>query len=49
MVTLTVGELDEGTIRRLCVRATEYGRFVGAEHREILRASLVKAACSRRR
>lgn len=41
MATLTVRNLDEDLVRRLRVRAAEHGRSAEAEHREILRVSLV--------
>lgn len=41
MATLTVRNLDEDLVKRLRLRAAEHGRSAEAEHREILRASLV--------
>lgn len=43
MATLTVRNLDENIVRRLRVRAAERGRSAEAEHREILRLSLLEA------
>lgn len=40
MATLTVRNLDESLVRKLCIRAAEHGRSAEAEHREILRAAL---------
>lgn len=41
MATLTVRNLDEELVKRLRIRAAEHGRSAEAEHREILKASLV--------
>ena len=41
MATLTVRNLDEEIVRRLRIRAAEQGRSAEAEHREILRATLI--------
>jgi antitoxin FitA len=41
MATLTVRNLDEALVRRLRIQAAEHGRSAEAEHREILRASLI--------
>lgn len=41
MATPTVRNLDEGTVRRLRLRAAQNGRFAEAEHRDILRSVLV--------
>ncbi len=41
MATLTVRNLDEDLVKRLRIRAAEHGRSAEAEHREILRATLV--------
>ena len=41
MATLTVRNLDEDLVKRLRIRAAEHGRSAEAEHREILRASLI--------
>ncbi|WP_234729597.1 FitA-like ribbon-helix-helix domain-containing protein [Acidocella facilis] len=43
MATLTVRNLDETIVRRLRVRAAEHGRSAEAEHREILRLSLLES------
>ena len=43
MATLTVRNLDEDLVKRLRIRAAEHGRSAEAEHREILRASLVSS------
>ncbi len=42
MATLTVRNLDEDLVRRLRVRAAEHGRSAEAEHREILRFTLLE-------
>lgn len=41
MATLTVRNLGEKIVRRLGIQAAEHGRSAEAEHREILRASLI--------
>jgi plasmid stability protein len=41
MATLTVRNLDDDVVRRLCIRAPEHGRSAEAEHREILRTVLI--------
>jgi antitoxin FitA len=41
MATLTVRNLDDDIVRRLRIRAAERGRSAEAEHREILRATLM--------
>ncbi len=41
MATLTVRNLDEDLVRRLRIRAAEHGRSAEAEHREILRLTLL--------
>jgi plasmid stability protein len=41
MATLTVRNLDEEIVRRLRIRAAEHGCSAEAEHREILRTSLI--------
>jgi plasmid stability protein len=41
MATLTVRNLDEEIVRRLRIQAAEHGRSAEAEHREILRATLI--------
>ncbi len=41
MATLTVRSLDEDLVKRLRIRAAEHGRSAEAEHREILKATLV--------
>ena len=41
MATLTVQNLDENLVNRLRIRAAEHGRCAEAEHREILKVSLV--------
>lgn len=41
MATLTVRDLDDDLVRRLRIRAAEHGRSAEAEHREILRLTLV--------
>ena len=41
MATLTVRNLDDDLVRRLRIRAAEQGRSAEAEHREILRTSLL--------
>ena len=42
MATLTVRNLEDDLVRRLRIRAAEHGRSAEAEHREILRAALVR-------
>src|SRR5215468_6829682 len=41
MATLTVRNLDDDVVRRLCIRAAEHGHSAEAEHREILRLVLI--------
>ena len=41
MATLTVRNLDDDVVKRLRVRAAEHGRSAEAEHREILRSTLL--------
>jgi plasmid stability protein len=41
MATLTVRNLDEDVVRRLRIRAAEHGRSAEAEHRDILRTTLM--------
>ena len=41
MATLTVRHLDDDVVKRLRIRAAEHGRSAEAEHREILRATLL--------
>lgn len=41
MATLTVRNLDENLVKLLRIRAAEHGRSAEAEHREILKTSLV--------
>lgn len=41
MATLTVRNIDENLVKRLRIRAAEHGRSAEAEHREILKATLV--------
>lgn len=41
MATLTVRNLDDDVVKRLRVRAAEHGRSAEAEHREILRVTLL--------
>ncbi len=41
MATLTVRNLDADVVKRLRVRAAEHGRSAEAEHREILRMTLL--------
>jgi plasmid stability protein len=41
VATLTVRNLDDDIVRRLRIRAAERGRSAEAEHREILRATLM--------
>ena len=38
MATLTMHNLDDDVVKRLCTRATEHGRSAKAQHRGILRA-----------
>jgi len=47
MATLTVRNLDDDIVRRLRIRAAEHGLSAEAEHREILRATLVEGASPR--
>ncbi len=44
MAQLLVRNLDEDLVRALQVRAAEHGRSTEAEHREILKEALTKAA-----
>ena len=46
MATLTVRNLDDDLVRALRIRAAEHGRSAEAEHREILRQSLM-GSCPR--
>jgi len=41
LATLTVRNLDDDVVKRLRVRAAEHGRSAEAEHREILRVTLL--------
>ena len=43
MATLTVRNLDDDVVKRLRIRAAEHGRSAEAEHREILRSTLLGA------
>lgn len=41
MATLTLRDLEDDLVSRLRLRAAEHGRSIEAEHREILRVSLL--------
>ncbi len=41
MPTLTVRNLEDNLVKRLRIRAAEHGRSAEAEHREILRMTLL--------
>jgi antitoxin FitA len=47
MAKLIIRNLDEDVVRRLRIRAAEHGRSAEAEHREILRSTLIGAESDR--